>query len=304
MSDTHSIFKSYSVADNCLDSEEVKAVANHFNKCLEIMKDRQDKLQEENDKLKKEVEDWKEIAMKKNIHPYTGEIIQPKDILNLQKEVYELQDKLKDIEQATEYTAYHELAIQELVDEIKSLKHTNKLLRDDFCRTEKKLEKENKELQDKVDSMESEVLDAQDSYALQKQTDQVYYHGEPLKCIEDGEPITISDVFPNKFIKENESLKKSNKQKTILIRKFRRQIKGLDKVMLSASFQSWREVQVATNPQYTIQDEIDFLNGETTNQELIKEVFEDLYPIEYEYDAENKTYTDTHLATTSDEDSD
>lgn len=74
--------------------------------------------------------------------------------------------------------------------------------------------------------------------------------------------------------------------------------------MLSASFQSWREVQYATNPQYTIQDEIDFLNGETTNQELIKEVFEDLYPYEYEYDAENKTYTDTHLATTSDEDSD
>ena len=107
---------------------------------------------EENTKLKVEVEEWKEIAEKKNLHPLTGEIIQPKDILNLQKEVYELQDKL--------------------------------------------------------DSMESEVLDAQDSYALQKQTDQVYYHGEPLKCIEDGEPITISDVFPNKFIKENKELQK------------------------------------------------------------------------------------------------
>jgi len=150
--------------------------------------------------------------------------------------------------------------------------------------------------------MESEVLDAQDSYALQKQTDQVYYHGEPLKCIEDGEPITISQVFPNKFIKEIESLKKSNKQKTKLIHRFREQIKGLDKVMLSASFQSWREVQVAKNPQYTIQDEIDFLNGETTNQELIKEVFEDLYPYEYEYDSENKTYIDPCPDT--DEDSD
>ena len=66
-----------------------------------------------------------------------------------------------------------------------------------------------------------------------------------------------------------------------MIHKFREQIKGLDKVMLSSAFQSWREVQCATNPQYTIQDEIDFLNGETTNQELIKEVFEDLYPSEY-----------------------
>ena len=110
------------------------------------------KLIMENTKLKVEVGEWKEIAEKKNIHPLTGEIIQPKDILNLQKEVYELKDKL--------------------------------------------------------DSMESEVLDAQDSYALQKQTDQVYYHGEPLKCIEDGEPITISDVFPNKFIKENKELQK------------------------------------------------------------------------------------------------
>ena len=54
MSDTISIFKSYSVGDNCLDCREVVAVANHFNKCLGIMKDRQDKLQEENNQLKEE----------------------------------------------------------------------------------------------------------------------------------------------------------------------------------------------------------------------------------------------------------
>lgn len=95
-----------------------------------------------------------------------------------------------------------------------------------------------------------------------------------------------------KLKKENESLKKSNKQKTKIIHKFREQVKGLDKVMLSSAFQSWREVQCATNPQYTIQDEIDFLNGETTNQELINEVFEDLYAGEYEYDMKNKTYTE------------
>jgi 3-methyladenine DNA glycosylase AlkD len=70
-----------------------------------------------------------------------------------------------------------------------------------------KLKKENNKLKEQIDDMESEVLDAQDSYALQKQTDQVYYHGEPLECIEDGTPITISDVFPNKFIGENKKLK-------------------------------------------------------------------------------------------------
>jgi predicted nucleic acid-binding Zn-ribbon protein len=105
---------------------------------------------------------------------------------------------------------------------------------------------------------------------------------------------------PDEFVEKVKSLTKSNKQKTKMIHKFREQIKGLDKVMLSSAFQSWREVQVATNPQYTIQDEIDFLNGETTNQELIKEVFEDLYPSEYEYDMKNKTYIEEGL-TESDE---
>ena len=111
-------------------------------------------------------------------------------------------------------------------------------------------------------------------------------------------------AYENKIFSLNqeiESLKKSNKQKTKLIHRFREQVKGLDKVMLSSAFQSWREVQSATNPQYTIQDEIDFLNGETTNQELINQVFEDLYPYEYEYDAKNKTYIDHNSDTTSDE---
>ena len=79
-------------------------------------------------------------------------------------------------------------------------------IRELFCEV-RELKKQNKGLQTKIDDMESEVLDAQDSYALQKQTEQVYYHGEPLMCIEDGTPITISDVFPNKFIKENKELK-------------------------------------------------------------------------------------------------
>ena len=106
---------------------------------------------------------------------------------------------------------------------------------------------------------------------------------------------TTENYWKSKFENaqdEIESLKKSNKQKTKMIHKFREQVKGLDKVMLSSAFQSWREVQCATNPQYTIQDEIDFLNGETTNQELINEVFEDLYAGEYEYDMKNKTYTE------------
>ena len=93
----------------------------------------------------------------------------------------------------------------------------------------KELQEKNDDLENKVlhlesekDDMESEVLDAQDSYALQKQTEQVYYHGEPLKCIEDGTPITISDVFPNKFIKElqkeNMELSKKSNAKSDIIR--------------------------------------------------------------------------------------
>ena len=100
--------------------------------------------------------------------------------------------------------------INELGREVRELKKQNKgltILKQEaesrsFC-----YEADIKELQKKIDDMESEVLDAQDSYALQKQTEQVYYHGEPLMCIEDGTPITISDVFPNKFIKENKKLK-------------------------------------------------------------------------------------------------
>lgn len=62
------------------------------------------------------------------------------------------------------------------------------------------LENEIEVLQKKIDDMESEVLDG-DAFlcGVQKQTEQVYYHGEPLMCIEDGTPITISDVFPNKY---------------------------------------------------------------------------------------------------------
>ena len=97
----------------------------------------------------------------------------------------------------------------------------------------KELQEKNDDLENKVlhlesekDDMESEVLDAQDSYALQKQTEQVYYHGEPLKCIEDGTPITISDVFPNKLKEENMELsKKSNAKSDIIRNMFSRLIK-------------------------------------------------------------------------------
>ena len=47
---------------------------------------------------------------------------------------------------------------QELVDEINSLKHTNELLRDDFCRKEKKWEKENKELKEQIDDLQNTIL--------------------------------------------------------------------------------------------------------------------------------------------------
>ena len=135
--------------------------------------------------------------------------------------------------------------------------------------------------------------------AVEQSTESSAYQELEIERLKKNEKAYENKIFS--LNQEIESLKKSNKQKTKLIHRFREQVKGLDKVMLSSAFQSWREVQCATNPQYTIQDEIDFLNGETTNQELINEVFEDLYPYEYEYDAKNKTYIDHNSDTTSDE---
>jgi len=127
--------------------------------------------------------------------------------------------KFEAVEQSTESSAYQEEEIKRLQEENEVLKKENKLMMVEHTKILKrrkwdqserdKLRNENKELQKKIDDMESEVLDG-DAFlcGVQKQTEQVYYHGEPLMCIEDGTPITISDVFPNKFIKENKELQK------------------------------------------------------------------------------------------------
>ena len=208
-------------------------------------------------------------------------------------------------------------AYADLVMENNNLKEENETLKwklhdttcwDEFEEAHKKLKQENEKLKKKNESLKQFALDVHNfAYGTEWDDKDIVSAMdfdlivEKMKKDEkdeewdyfntDTQRLTAQSEC-DKLKKENESLKKSNKQKTKIIHKFREQVKGLDKVMLSSAFQSWREVQCATNPQYTIQDEIDFLNGETTNQELINEVFEDLYAGEYEYDMKNKTYTE------------
>jgi len=80
------------------------------------------------------------------------------------------------------------------------------------------LEKEKKMLLISKNKLYHEVEKLIDSEDKQTRTEQVYYHGEPLKCIEDGTPITISDVFPNKLKEENMELSKKSNAKSDIIR--------------------------------------------------------------------------------------
>ena len=50
---------------------------------------------------------------------------------------------------------------------------------------------------------------------------------------------------------------------------------------LEEKFSHWREVQCATNPQYSVDDEIHFLLGEDPEGAIAKRVFDDLYPGQY-----------------------
>jgi len=61
--------------------------------------------------------------------------------------------------------------------------------------------------------------------------------------------------------------------------------------MLEAKFSTWREVMCKYDSQYTLDDEVSFLNENSNNQEHIKHVFDKvMYGTEYEYDIETKDY--------------
>ena len=72
-------------------------------------------------------------------------------------------------------------------------------------------------------------------------------------------------------------------------KQLKKELWKVNKEMLEVKFQSWRELQCATNPQYSLEDEIAFLNEESDEQYLIKEVFEELNG-DKDYDTETKTY--------------
>jgi len=59
---------------------------------------------------------------------------------------------------------------------------------------------------------------------------------------------------------------------------------------LTLKFSHWREVQCATNPQYSVDDEIHFLLGEDQEGVIAKKVFDDLYPGQYSLTIKDKTY--------------
>jgi hypothetical protein len=66
------------------------------------------------------------------------------------------------------------------------------------------------------------------------------------------------------------------------------EIHNLKKEMLETKFESWRELQGETNPQYSVQDEVAFLNEECDDEILIQMVFDELYPGQYVYDTKTK----------------
>ena len=68
------------------------------------------------------------------------------------------------------------------------------------------------------------------------------------------------------------------------------EIEKLREEMLQTKFDAWREVQQETNPQYTIDEEIGFLLGESDDTKLIKKIFDELYAGQYVYVIETETY--------------
>ena len=94
---------------------------------------------------------------------------------------------------------------------------------------------------------------------------------------------------------ENKKLKKENKINKqvikILNKKAEELKKAKDKVNIEDMFNIWRELQMEMNPQYSIDDEVNFLlHRHPKWYPLAKEVFEDLYPAEFILDIETKTY--------------
>ena len=147
-----------------------------------------------------------------------------------------LNKKQKSISNKTQLTEHPKMSsFQELVDEIKSLKHTNELLREDFSRKEKAYEKE-------IFSLKSELRQSNKSREMERDTiKKLREENEELKTSVQSTENYWKSKFENaqkevsrhrlmagnldeenkKLKEEIESLKKSNKQKTNIIRRIR-----------------------------------------------------------------------------------
>ncbi len=65
-----------------------------------------------------------------------------------------------------------------------------------------------------------------------------------------------------------------------------------EKMILDAKFTTWRQVCCEHNIQYSLDDEIAFLREETDSPDLIKIVFDKLYPNQYVFEMGRGTYRD------------
>jgi hypothetical protein len=178
----------------------------------------------------------------------------------------------------------------------KSLEGDIRKIYDNLTAENKQLKKQNKFLQEQLDeSMKENELNAE---ASRMKTETIRELNEKLHCDDDG--FADSDWFKDKLAKHIEchlsgdgewgSLGFKNLQEFVdAYDKLEEQT--TDKKILWTKFDVFCETLINYYPSYTMDDELDFLKGETDfNHELIKQVFDEKYEDEYYYDIEEKDY--------------
>ena len=88
-----------------------------------------------------------------------------------------------------------------------------------------------------------------------------------------------------------ENMEKENKELKEDYTRLGKAFKALEREEMEGKFNLWRELQMEMNPQYSMDDEVEFLlRGHTKSHRLAKEIFDDLYAGEYVLDIKKKEY--------------
>jgi len=181
------------------------------------------------------------------------------------------------------------------VEKLQSMRVDDKIFNENIIA---QLKKENEELTKKIkhivleylDDPETEGLDEISSYIEQK-TDEIVELKDEIEELEKE----------NEELKETSGIGDGRQTYQQYYEQHTQEIKGLKNTiinneeqhklnMLEAKFETWQEVMGQYDCQYSIDDEITFLNDNSDNQEHIKKFFDELYIAEYEYDIETKYY--------------